>query len=239
MATSYFYEDDFLPYLKLFERYCPPPLAMPRGSLICKKGFSHDWLYYLNSGMVKVYSNNYHGYERIVAYLNKNSIFGLDCLNPGSTSIVTIECITDVWVMPFKRETLHAMMAESLDFSYALVAYYCKVMRQLCFDAENQSISDTATRLANFLYLCVSHRDEAQPRGPDAAGCRLGGQLLAHERLASLWQMERAGYHSHRGKRDLHSGSGSIAETMPLLRKRLPTAQFCAVGSRCCPWFYF
>lgn len=164
MATSYFYEDDFLPYLKLFERYCPPPLAMPRGSLICKKGFSHDWLYYLNSGMVKVYSNNYHGYERIVAYLNKNSIFGLDCLNPGSTSIVTIECITDVWLMPFKRETLHAMMAESLDFSYALVAYYCKVMRQLCFDAENQSISDTATRLANFLYLCVSHRDEAQPR---------------------------------------------------------------------------
>ena len=35
------------------------------------------------------------------------------------------------------------------------MVYYAKVMRQLCFDAESQSINDAKIRLSNFLFLYV------------------------------------------------------------------------------------
>ncbi len=153
MITSYLYQKDFLPYYELFKKHCPPPLSMPRGSIICQKGLTSRWMYYLTEGMMKVYYDNYNGNERILAYLKKNSIFGLDCFDPDKTSIVTIECLTDVWIMPFSSTTIKVMMDENKNFGYDLVKYYCKVMRQLCFDAENQSIQDATTRLANFLFL--------------------------------------------------------------------------------------
>lgn len=162
MTTSLVYKDDFLPYHSLFSKHCPPPLSLSKGSIICKKGISSKWMYYLEDGMVKISAGNYTGSEKIFAYLKSNSIFGLDCFHPEMRSIVTIEAVTNVWVMPFTSETLRIMMAENKDFAYDLVAYYSKVMRQLCFDGENQSINDAAIRLANFLFLYISGNDSGK-----------------------------------------------------------------------------
>ena len=85
--------------------------------------------------------------------MKDDNIFGLDCLDPDQPSVVTIECVTDSWVMPLQSEMLTGIMRESPDFACDLVAYYAKVMRQLCFDTENQSINDAKVRLVNFLYL--------------------------------------------------------------------------------------
>ncbi|KUO77235.1 MAG: hypothetical protein APF81_25505 [Desulfosporosinus sp. BRH_c37] len=159
MNISFLFKDDFLTHYDLFSKHCPPPLSLPKGSIICKKGISSKWMYYLNEGTLKVYSDNYTGYERIIAYLKRNSIFGLDCFHPEMSSIVTIEAVTDVWVMPFTSGTLRIMMAENSDFAFDLVAYYCKVMRQLCSDAENLSINDATIRLVNFLFLYINGND--------------------------------------------------------------------------------
>lgn len=42
-------------------------------------------------------------------------------------------------------------MRDDPSFAATLARYYCKVMRQLCFDAANQSINSVFLRLGNFL----------------------------------------------------------------------------------------
>lgn len=153
--ASYLYENDFEDYRPLFIKYCPPPFPMPKGSLVYEKGVSKGWMYYLYGGIVKVFTSNYDGSERMLAYLKKDNIIGIDCFDPKSTAIVSAQCITDVWCTPFNCDTLQLMTNESPDFGFKLIAYYSKVMRQLCFDAENQSINELVTRMANFLYLYV------------------------------------------------------------------------------------
>ena len=154
-AASYLFNADLMPYRDLFLRHCPPPMLMPRGNCVCKKGVTKGWMYYLCHGLLKVYSSNSYGYDRVIAFLKDDNLFGLDCLDPSQPSIVTIECVTDSWVMPFQSEMLAKIMGEDPCFARDLVAYYAKVMRQLCFDTENQSIHDAKVRLANFLYLYV------------------------------------------------------------------------------------
>ena len=161
---SYLFHMDFVQYRPLFLAHCPPPMLMPKGSRICKKGITREWMYYLYHGTLKVYTCNSHGGERLLAFLGEDSLFGLDCLAADKPSIVTIECITDAWVSPFKADLLKTIMREDPDFAYALALYYAKVMRQLCFDAESQSINDAKIRFSNFLYLYVtSNRSDTVP----------------------------------------------------------------------------
>lgn len=150
---SYIFEDDFLPYRKLFLHACPPPLFMPKGTTICKRGHTRGWMYYLLNGMVKVYTTNFYGYDRHIGYMKKNTLFSLDCIEPDMTSVVNIESLTDINVLLFTGETIKKIMAKNASFAYDLVVYYCKITRQLAFDVENQSINDATTRLVNFLYL--------------------------------------------------------------------------------------
>ena len=101
-SASYLFNADMAPYRELFLRRCPPPMLMPRGNRVCKKGVTKGWMYYLSQGLLKVYSSNSYGYDRVIAFLKDDNIFGLDCFDPDQPSVVTIECVTDSWVMPCK-----------------------------------------------------------------------------------------------------------------------------------------
>lgn len=158
-GISYFFSGEFYAYRSLFEEFCPPPMKIEKGMRICRHGHTKNWMYYLCKGSLKVYVENLTGNERIVALLGEDTIAGLDCFLPGTASLMTIESTSDCWLMPFLNTTLEAMMQKSPEFSIELVRYYCKVMRQLCFDATNQSVSSVFIRLANFLQVNWDDQD--------------------------------------------------------------------------------
>ena len=147
----YFFEGEFLPYREAFASRCPPPMRLDKGMRVCKSRETRDWMYYLCEGRLRVYVGNCQGNERTVAILGPGSLAGLDCLLPGQTSLMTIECLTECWLLPFQNALLEEMTRENPAFATDLMRYYCKVMRQLCFDAANQSINSVFIRLANFL----------------------------------------------------------------------------------------
>lgn len=147
----YFFGGELRLYRDFFESHCPPPMKMNRGMQICRQEETKNWMYYLCRGQLKVYASNYEGNERMVAILGEDSLAGLDCLIPGQFSLMTIECLTDCWLMPLQNTVLDAMIRENPDFAVAITHYYCKILRQLCFDATSQSISSVMIRLANFL----------------------------------------------------------------------------------------
>ena len=137
----YFFGGELRLYRDFFESHCPPPMKMNRGMQICRQEETKNWMYYLCRGQLKVYASNYEGNERMVAILGEDSLAGLDCLIPGQFSLMTIECLTDCWLMPLQNTVLDAMIRENPDFAVAITHYYCKILRQLCFDATSQSIS--------------------------------------------------------------------------------------------------
>jgi CRP-like cAMP-binding protein len=165
----------------MFSKNCPPPLSMPKRAIICKKGHTSGWMYYLLEGMVKVYTTNYNGYDRIIGYMEKHTIFGLDCVYNDELSIVNIESLTDIKVLPFTGDILRKMIIHNSAFAYDFILYYCQVIRQLAFDAENQSINDVSTRLANFLYTYMNSSIYAKKQKID----------LSQESLASAINSSR------------------------------------------------
>ena len=150
-GVSYFFKGDFLPYRRVFEMRCPPPMKLHKGMCVSKSGEAHDWMYYLCRGTLRVYAGNCEGNERTVAILGEDSLAGLDCFLPGEASIMNISCMTDCWLMPLQNTAVEDMVRKDPDFAATLTRYYCRVLRQLCFDAANQSLNSVFLRLANFL----------------------------------------------------------------------------------------
>ena len=55
---SYLFHMDFVQYRPLFLATLDRVLLMPKGSRICKKGITREWMYYLYQGTLKVYTCN-------------------------------------------------------------------------------------------------------------------------------------------------------------------------------------
>lgn len=195
--TCYFF-DEFLPYRAMFEAHCPPPMKVSRGTALCRQGITKDWMYYLCDGCMRVYTCNSEGKERIVAFLKHDTLFGLDCFEKNSLSLISIEAITDCTVMPFQRSMLEQFIRENADFAVDLTHYYCKVLRQLCFDAKNQSINSILVRTANF--LLSNWDDHSNRRIPlsqqaiaDAVGCSRSSIARALKQLREMGAISSQG----------------------------------------------
>lgn len=148
---SYFLHGDFHAYQHLFAEKCPPPMKMNKGMRLCTHGEATNWMYYICHGQIKVYSSNCEGNDRLVAVLEDGCLAGLDLLLPGLTAQMTMECLTDCWLFAFQNTLLESLIRDNPEFAVTLSRYYCKVVRQLCFDASNQSINNVFIRLSNFL----------------------------------------------------------------------------------------
>lgn len=160
--VSYYFGGEFRIYRPLFDAHCPTPMKCLKGMSICKPGQSKGWMYYLCSGLLKVYTNNFEGSERTVAFLTDDTLFAMDCFVLGQVSLTTIECMTDSWIMPFQSSVLEEIIRENADFAVDFARYYCKLLRQLCFDAENQSINNVLVRTVNFLLANWDDRDNSR-----------------------------------------------------------------------------
>ena len=73
--------------------------------------------------------------------------------------MVTIEAVTPLRAVPLTLGELRRLGELSPQFSLDLALFVGDTLRLMCFDAENQSIWDVATRLANFLCLYMKSRD--------------------------------------------------------------------------------
>lgn len=158
--VSYFFQGEFRSYRSLFAAQCPPPMKMNKGMQICIHGQTKNWLYYVCQGHLKIYASNCEGNDRLVAILGEDTLAGLDLFLPNQTSLMTIECITDCWLMSFPNTLLETMIRENPDFAITLTRYYCKIMRQLCFDASNQSIGNVFVRFSHFLLTNWNDNDD-------------------------------------------------------------------------------
>lgn len=150
-TVSCIFCDEFTVYKKELSRFSAPPMIMPKGQLLQKRNESHDWLFYICDGKVRIYTCNDEGNEKTIAYLLQNSLAGLDCLIPGEKAVIYIEAQTDCTVMPIHMSDVKELIYNNQEFAYTLLTHYCRILRQLCVDSENLSLNNSEKRLINFL----------------------------------------------------------------------------------------
>ena len=152
---NFIFENEIKKYQGLFESFCPPPLKVAKKTDLLKQCQTAGWLYYLIDGVVKVYITNYEGNEHIVDLMRGGTLIGMDCVTPGSRSVVSISALTDIRVLPFNMDILKKMLAKDPDFAFDLVLYYGKVLPQVTYHSGLLSLNNPLTRFANFLYLFI------------------------------------------------------------------------------------
>lgn len=151
VRARYCFGGEFAKYRDLFAGLCPEPMKLNRGMAVCRQGITRDWMYYLCEGRMRVSACNAEGNERVLAFLEKDTLFGLDCFLPGELSMLSVEPIGRCEVVPLRREALEELLRKKPDLAVDLAGFYCKVLRQLCFDAELQSMNNIFSRIVNYL----------------------------------------------------------------------------------------
>ena len=158
-----------------------PAVSFPAGTVLSRAMEIPARVYYLLEGMTKVYTSNPDGFIRLLGYHRADTICVLDGLRGASPSVVTIETITPVRAVPLTSEDLCRLGALSPEFAMDLAFFVGDTLRLMCYDAENQSIGDVGTRLANFLLLYMDSPDYRK------SGC----VAMSQENLASAVNASR------------------------------------------------
>lgn len=151
-------------YRNLFIQFCGPKKVSRAGEIlsVCGKPVFH--MHFLLSGIVKVYTNSSDGFVRLLGYHRQNTLFVLDGFIEGKPAIVTTQAVTDIATVTVTRQSLLRMCEANPAFGLDLASYVGDVLRLMCFDAENQSVSDVTTRLINFIFLYMKSADYQQTR---------------------------------------------------------------------------
>ena len=157
------------------------PVAFPAGAVLSRTAEVPARVYYLLEGMTKVFTTNAEGFVRLLGYHRADTICVLDGLRGAAPSVVPIEAITPVQVVPLTSEDLCRLGQLSPCFALDLAFFVGDTLRLMCYDAENQSIGDVGTRLANFFLLYMDSLDYR----------RSGHVAMSQENLASAVNASR------------------------------------------------
>ena len=159
VPVNFFLEGDLARHRKLILEKGPEPVDFAAGDAISTIGEVPGRCFYLLEGMGKAFTVNSQGYVRLLGYHREDTVFVLDGLRGKDPSVVSTQAITAVRAAPLAPEDLARLARLSPDFALDLALFVGDTLRLMCFDAENQSIWDVSTRLANFLCLYMKSRD--------------------------------------------------------------------------------
>ena len=179
---QFVFEGHFSKYRSLFQDMCPPPMTIRKGCVLCSQCHTSGWMYYMLDGISKVYITTNDGNERIIDFMKKDTLIGMDCINAARRSVVSISSITDMQVLPFTPEMLRQMLLRNPELGFDLAVYYGEVLRQVAYTAGNMGIADLTGRLAAFLLLFLDTPDYKKTRKI----------ALTQEEIASFINVSRA-----------------------------------------------
>lgn len=151
----FFVEGTLKKYRALFESVCPPPMSIPKGQRLCEQCSTRGWLYYILEGVAKVYLTTTDGNEHIVDFMKADTLIGMDCIDGGNRSVVSISGVTELRVLPFTPDMLRELILKNPELGFDLAVYYGEVLWQVAFMVGSMSHTDLLVRLATFLLLFV------------------------------------------------------------------------------------
>ena len=158
-SFAFILEDNLLAYRDLILSYGRAAMSFPKSTVISSGGVPSPYIYFLLEGLVRISVFGPQGYERILGYHKKNTLFAMDGLRRDQGVIVTTTALTQVEAVRLSLEDLSVLFQQDPRFAADVVLYYSDVLKLMCYDAESQSSNDTRAKLANFILLFMQCAD--------------------------------------------------------------------------------
>ena len=158
-SFGFILENDLKAYRRFLLDSGLPQVSFPRGTVITGSGTASSGVFFLLDGVVKVSVTNIHGYERILGYHKKNSLFAMDGLKHSEKVVVTTTAVTPVSALKLSSEDLADLFRKDFRFASDVVRYYGEVLKLMCYDAESQTSNSVKAKLANFIVLYMQSED--------------------------------------------------------------------------------
>lgn len=130
-----------------------------KGEYITLSGDMTNSVYFLLKGIVRISTVNINGYERIIGFHKKNTLFAMDAICFNHKAVVNTQCVSEVMAVKVNEDDMKKLCLKYPGLAYDLVQYYGMVLRLMCFDAENNSIQDVKKRLITWLCLYYENSD--------------------------------------------------------------------------------
>lgn len=181
---------------------CAVRRTVRRNTIVISEGDETDSLYIIESGRVRVFSNNEEGKEFILATMGPGEYFGELALidnGPRSASVLTLEtCV----FLTISKEDLTAWLMQRPENAMALLRAMATRLRGISEDLTSLALQDVYGRVVRLLLREAREEEGGLVTGPMTQQ-DIADMVGASREMVSrvLQELKRGEYISTRGKR--------------------------------------
>lgn len=146
-------------YRSLIIKRFGPGYSYPPGTIFSSSGQISAYVFYLVSGVVKVYTENAEGNSRLLGYQQKDTIFAIDSVRGSDLAVVSTEAISRCQVIRMHTSQFKEFLLSEPKLCYDFLLYEQDVLRLMCYYAEIHSGSNITSRIASFLLLYMQSEE--------------------------------------------------------------------------------
>lgn len=177
----YFYND----YAELYDYFLSHPhreRSFRKGDYLWKPGEFIERVYYIKSGICITSAEHEDGYQKILYFHSKGSVFpGFhESLFKIEKSLIT-RAISDMQTLEFTKESVHQMFEENNRLSSIAFESYAKLINLLLYETAHQEYNNSFIKLCNLLYLLYQNSLNSNPKHID----------LSQENIAEILTINR------------------------------------------------
>lgn len=161
-TPSYIFADEFKQFKDFFLSHPHDLVLFKKGEFLWRENENLTDVYFILEGLIQFSCLHENGYQKIISYYGKNSIF------PGCSSTkfrleqsLVAVAISDVTAVHFSQTDFYQMYLHHEELTVAVLESYAKQVNLLLYQVAHQDYNNTLTKICNLLYLlCKYHSDE-------------------------------------------------------------------------------
>jgi CRP/FNR family cyclic AMP-dependent transcriptional regulator len=134
-----------------------------RDQIVFPQGDPADYVFYLQTGRVKVTVVSEDGKEAVVAILQPGSFFGEECLTGHRLRMATVTALSECLLIRMPKKSIIQALHDDPDFSALFTTYLMERNIRVQEDLVDTLLNSTEKRLARLLLILANYGKEDRP----------------------------------------------------------------------------
>ena len=168
LIPRYFFSDDYTEFYDYFLSCPHRRRTFQKGDIIWNLGETIRYVYYIESGIAKIFVEHEDGYHKILHFHSDGTVFP-GCQNSAFKieSSIGTEALSKVEVLEFTRENFYQMYQENMALNARILETYSMYINLFIYESAHQDYNNAFIKICNLLYLFSVHSPTGTPNRID------------------------------------------------------------------------